>query len=168
MCTVAKNLSPLYDYRHPSRVLQLRTSTTQSPIAWKESQAPGETLKQAIDANYLFRAHPANPVQFASFSGAPDEAVSVFIQAVNQVCFVHGHSDDAAWAYRYAESCLRGPALLWFHREYLAYPGTTAWPNLSTLLLLKYEKSVGVTSPSGAAPVAAAASSESGSAIASV
>lgn len=117
------------------------------------------STSEATAAPLTSHAHPALPIEWATFSGTTGEDVHLFIQAVNRAALLQGRYADDNWMYLYAQSCLIGPAFTWFlewsrlQRSYYKQP--TDWLDLMSALASEYKSSVGAPSPPRAAPAAA-------------
>ncbi|KAG8930088.1 hypothetical protein FRC01_003268, partial [Tulasnella sp. 417] len=71
-----------------------------------------------------------------SFSGAPDELVTSFIQSVQRIAFQQNRIKDDEWIAEYASTCFAESALVW----YLGLDKETrsSWDMLSVALVQRY------------------------------
>ncbi|KAG8990852.1 hypothetical protein FRB94_013037, partial [Tulasnella sp. JGI-2019a] len=95
---------------------------------------------------------PANEgtsgLDFGSFGGTPNEDVTLFLREVKRVAIVEGRQRDEKWMVDYAESCLIGPALRWYHE--LEDSNLQSWKTLRGAFLSRFDPSSLVNVPAAA------------------
>lgn len=71
-----------------------------------------------------------------TFSGAPNESPSAFIQSVQRVAFQHGRVSDDRWLAEYASTCFSDDSLLWYSD--LEEETCNSWRKLRKAILHEY------------------------------
>ncbi|KAG8909769.1 hypothetical protein FRC01_006733 [Tulasnella sp. 417] len=74
--------------------------------------------------------------EWLSFSGAPDEKASAFIQSLNRRAFAQGKSKDDEWLAQYAAACFSDDALTWYYD--LAEEVQNSWRKMCPALLKEF------------------------------
>ncbi|KAG8892722.1 hypothetical protein FRC00_011652, partial [Tulasnella sp. 408] len=74
--------------------------------------------------------------EWLSFSGAPGEKATSFIQNLNRRAFAHGKSKDDEWLSQYAAACLSDDALMWYYG--LAEEVQNSWRRMCPALLKEF------------------------------
>ncbi|KAG9037212.1 hypothetical protein FRB95_006465 [Tulasnella sp. JGI-2019a] len=104
-----------------------------------------------IDAQHPATILAGSPVvEVLTFSGRPDEDVTLFLQNVKRIAFAQGRQKDEGWLADYVETCLAGAALRWFS-ELEDTAGDQSWKVLRRAFLERFEP-VANPQPSAAAP----------------
>ncbi|KAG9023632.1 GTP-binding protein [Tulasnella sp. JGI-2019a] len=85
-----------------------------------------------------------------TFGGNPNEDVTLFLQRVKRIAIVEGRQRDKEWMVDYAESCLIGPALRWYHE--LEDSNLRSWKALRGAFLLRFDPPVDVPAAAKASP----------------
>lgn len=80
--------------------------------------------------------NPSTELPWITFSGAPSESPSAFIQSVQRLAFQHGRVSDDRWLAEYASTCFSDDSLLWYSD--LEEETCNSWRKLRKAILHEY------------------------------